>query len=112
MKDPFKAFARTERIKAGLWLFVLAVSLAAIAFIFSRARNPQGTLIGGRVESFGVTVNKWGDMVVTVRLADGQVREVLTKWDLVRGCKRGDRIALVQRGTALNVDITGCNFRE
>src|SRR5688500_12054952 len=111
MKDPFKELNRTERLKAGLWLLILIAFLATIAFVFSRARNPPGILVEGRIQSFGVPVNEYGDMGVTVRLANGSVREVLTKWVLVKGCERGDRIALVQRGTALSVDFTGCNFR-
>lgn len=110
MGDPFKALGRAERQRAATWLLILVTFLATIALVFSRARSPQGKLIEGSVESFGGPISKYGDIVVTVRLANGSVREVLTKWASVRGCKRGDRIALIQRGTALNVGIKACNF--
>ena len=109
MADPLKELGWRERLTAGLWLLMLIAFLATISIMFGRSRNTEGKLIEGRVESFGVPVNKWGDMVVTVRLANGSVREVLTKWELVKACERGDRIALVQRGLALNVGVMACN---
>ena len=112
MADPFKALGRVERLRAGVWVLILVAFLAAFAFLFSRARNVEGKLIEARVERFGSPDSKFGDMVVAVRLANGSVREVPTKWEWVRGCKRDDRIALVQRGAALNIGIKGCNFRD
>lgn len=108
MGDPFITFERGERLKAGLLLLVLLAFLAAVIIPGSRMRNFEGNVVEGRVERFS-PADKYGYMVVAVRLSDGSIREVSTQFRSVSGCKRGDRIALVQHGNALRIGVKGCN---
>ena len=109
MTDPFRTLAKTERLKAVLWLLVLAVFLAVFAFLLSRVWDPRGQLIEARIERFGVEATKYGNRpIITVRLADGSIRQVLTTRTFVPVCKQGDRITLVQRRTALSVAVRAC----
>jgi hypothetical protein len=110
MADVFLEQIRRERLHAAGWLVVLLIFLAVLAFGLSRMLNPEGRLVEGQVERFGTRATDIGDLpVVTVRLPDGSIRQVETSRALVKGCSRGDRIELVQRGTALRVGIRACN---
>lgn len=110
MAEAFSEHVRRERLKSAGWLIVLLIFLAALAYGLSWVMNPEGKLVEGRVERFGTRATDIGDLpVVTVQLPDGSVRQVETSRALIKGCSRGDRIALVQRGTALRVGIRACN---
>lgn len=109
MSDPFSYQIRFERRRAGIWLLILAVFPAAISFLFSRAWDPRGQLVEARVLHFGNRATKYGDRpVVTVRLNNGSIRQIQTTWPALHNCQPGDRISLLQRGTALNVGVRAC----
>ena len=109
MGDPFRAHVRNERLRLAFWVLVLIVPLAALAYLLNGASQPDGELIKADVVRFGSRPTETGDIpVLTVRLADGSIRQVLAGPNAVNGCKRGDRISLIQRGTSLRVGIRGC----
>ena len=103
-----KTLADRERLTASL-IFALVALVAIISVVTSIKWNPSGRLVEAHVEQFGVRASNSGfHPLLTVRLADGSKRQVLAA-RLSRGdCKRGDKVALVQRGSALTVGVRGC----
>jgi hypothetical protein len=112
MAEPLRAQIWAERMRSGVWLLALLAVVATVLFVEDRLWNPQGQLIEARVIQSGIRAGKYRNTpIVTVRLADGSVREVQARWaSSLRGCQSGDRIALVQRGSALTIGVKGCNL--
>ena len=109
MWTSLKTSAVRERLTASLWIFALVALLAIISVAASIEWNPSGRLVEAHVEQFGVRADYYGfQPLLTVRLADGSKRQLLAP-RLARGdCKRGDKVALVQRGSALTLGVRGC----
>lgn len=113
MADPFRAHIRNERLRAALWLLLLLVPLAALVFAYNRASGAGGELIEAEVVRVGSRATETGDEpVITVRLADGSIRQVLARPNAVVGCKQSDSISLVQRGVSLRVGVRGCHHYD
>ena len=104
-----KTAAVRERLTASLWIFALVALIAIISAVASIEWNPSGRLVEAHVEQFGVRADHYGfQPLLTVRLADGSKRQLLAS-RLDKGvCRRGDKVALVQRGSALTVGVRGC----
>ncbi len=47
--------------------------------------------------------------ILTVRMPDGSVRQVMATWPDVNDCKPGRSISIVEKGTAVRVGRPGCN---
>jgi len=78
--------------------------LAALAW---RWTSGPETLEQGRIVRFGVSEGKtWQQPVVTVRTADGSIRQLAASRQALRNCRRGAAVTLIHRGSAIFVQ--GC----
>ena len=104
-----KTLSVRERLTSWLWIFAFVGLLAIIGVVASITGNPRGRLVEAHVEKFGFRADSNGYWPLrTVRLADGSTRQVLASRLWKGACKRGDKVALMQRGSALTVGIRGC----
>ena len=102
---PFVVAERFKTLLLIIALIALSFLLAGLVYLW---RYPEGRLVEGRVEEFGLIARKWGPTpLITVRLADGTRRQVLAQRQFNK-CRQGDKIALIQRGDVLNVGVRGC----
>ena len=109
MKTSPKTQAALERLTSSLWIFAFVGLLAIIGLVASIKWNPSGRMVEAHVEQFGVRADHFGfKPLLKVRLADGSKRQVLASRLSKGACKRGDKVALVQRGSALTVGVRGC----
>ena len=66
----------------------------------------------GVIMRFGTTADYDGDHpIVTVRTDDGRLHQLSVGRGPLLGCRRGDRIALLRRGTLVTVAAAGCQNR-
>jgi hypothetical protein len=109
MTDPFRAEAIAERLRSAASLLVLAAALVALALLFSRTSGQQSESVQATVVRLGSRPTDVGYRpVVTVRLPDGSIRQLLVRPNAVRGCKKGDSISLLRVSTSLRVGMLGC----
>ena len=104
-----KTLALRERLTSLLWVFALIALVAVVGLVANITWNPEGRLVEAHVEQFGVRADNFGfEPLLTVRLADGSKRQVLASRLDKGACRRGDKVALVQRGSALTLGVRGC----
>src|SRR3954453_14868975 len=114
MVDPFQAVARREQVmKAGQLALLMAILSIAI-FSWVRSDVSNGREVMGAVVSIGTYPDPLGtgDLpILTIRLANGSIREVRASWRAANGCAPGSRVSLLQIGAALQVGLRGCSAR-
>ena len=114
MVDPLRSFALRERLQqvvALTVLLVLAVFGAAALFwpptYVTDGLPVEATVV--RLGTYPVGEGRGGDLpILTVRLPDGSIRQVKASWSTAGRCRVGSRVPLVERGTALQVGLSGC----
>jgi hypothetical protein len=112
--DPLRSIIRRERVlRAAALIVLIAMALLAALLKFwpptyvTDGRQIEGTVVRLGTEPAGEGYG--GDLpILTVRLPDGSVRQVRGSWATAGRCKRGERVPLVQRGTALQIGLRGC----
>jgi hypothetical protein len=112
MADPFRTTAIRERF-AQTSLMGLLIALTCLgSYLLVRPYVTEGHVIRAEVVRVGMYDTggaSGGNLpVLTVRLPDGSKREVTSSWAAVNDCVPGRWIALLQRGTALQVGRPGC----
>jgi hypothetical protein len=111
MVDPFGTEGRRERVSHLAAFALLVCFLCAGFFLWMRADVSDGDEVTAVVVSLGAYPNPLGtgdSPILTVRLADGSIRQVRTSWQAVNGCQPGRAISILKRGTALQVGLRGC----
>ncbi len=113
MTDPFRTVAFRARIMKASALIILIGFVVVIGYLEfgtvitdGRAMKAEvlrvGTRPTGRVAGANLPV-------LTVRMPDGSIRQVLATWADVSDCKPGRSISILQQGTAVLVGRPGCN---
>ncbi len=112
MTDPFRSLTLQGRIKAGGALVLLAALMFAVSYLRFGAALTAGQVVEAEVLRLGtypVARVLGGNLpILTVRLPDGSVRDVLVTWADVNRCRPGRSISLLQQGSALRVGRPGC----
>ncbi|HEX8064454.1 MAG TPA: hypothetical protein VF535_14725 [Allosphingosinicella sp.] len=112
-RRPRLEFSRLER--AGFWLrdyggaaaAAAGAALLILAVLAWRSTSGPETLEQGRVVRFGVFEGKGTQRpLVTVRTADGSVRQLGASYQALRNCRRGGPVTLIHRGRA--TFVRGC----
>ena len=99
-----------ERVTALMWLVGLLLLVGIVSFLSTYSWHGTGALTEARVEHVGVRADNFGARtLITVRLDDGSVRQVLAPRAFDSVCKAGDRIGLLKRGSSLTVGMRGCH---
>lgn len=110
--DPFKAEAFRERrtLAGGLLLliaFVFALLWWALSFDFPHERQIEATVV--RVGTYPDPLATGDSPILTLRLADGSIRQLPTSWPAAINCRAGSNISLLKSGNTLRVGLLGCN---
>jgi hypothetical protein len=111
MVDPFRTEGHRERVTHLAALAVLVCFVCAVFFLWMRADVSDGNEVTAVVVRLGTYPDPLGtgdSPILTVRLADGSVRQVRASWQAVNGCQPGRAISILQRGTAVQVGLRGC----
>jgi hypothetical protein len=117
MVDPFESIVVRERAKQvvalGL-LFALALFGALLAF-WPQTYVTDGELVEGsvvRVGTYATGGANGGELpILTVRLPNGSIRQVKASWRTAGNCLPGSEVPLLQRGSALQVGLRGCQHQ-
>jgi hypothetical protein len=112
MADPFKAAIRHERLTKVSGLILLTILLCALFYFWVRTDISDGREVDAvivRLGSYPEPLGTGDAPILTVQLPDGSIREVRTSWSAVNRCVPGRRVSLLQKGTALQVALRGCN---
>ena len=115
MRDPFKTVVLYERTNQVIGLSLLAVLalLGALSAFWPATYFTNGQTIEAivlRVGTYSSSGAFGGDLpILTVRLPDGSIRQVKASWSSAGNCMPGSQVPIVQRGTALQVALRGCD---
>ena len=113
MVDPFRTVVVRERVARLGVLALIALLLCAIWYFWVSTDVSDGDTIEAevlRLETYNAPPGMGGDLpILTVRLRDGSIRQVPASWADVGNCAPGRWVSLLQRGTALQVGLRGCN---
>jgi hypothetical protein len=113
MADPLRREAAKERLRAALYLLLLVIPLAAVAFYAAWSTTGSPKQINAVVVRIATYADYTGDLpVVTVRLENGSVRQFPTSWAAVSHCKPGSKISLVETQNRLRIGLPGCKANE
>ena len=112
--DPFQWESSRERL-AGiaivslLFALVVAVLLLEYSYVFHPAEPFDATVL-----NVSTLPDKYvGDApILTVRLKDGSIRQVITSWNSVKWCTPGSTVSLVANGAGFRVGLRGCARRR
>ncbi|MFL6725747.1 MAG: hypothetical protein ACJ8FS_04430 [Sphingomicrobium sp.] len=114
MKESLKSIILRDRAKqaVGLGLLLVLALLAALSLFWPPTYVTDGQIVEAtvlRIGTYAVGSGYGGDLpIVTVRLPNGSIRQVKASWSTAGNCVPGGRVALLQRGTALQVGLRGC----
>jgi hypothetical protein len=113
MNDPFLTVMFRQRLATGGAVLAVAALVLTIGYLQVGTVNTGGTLAKAEVLRVGTRpaarVAGGNLPVVTVRMADGSVRQVQATWADVENCVPGRWLSLVENGAALQVARPGCS---
>jgi hypothetical protein len=94
-------------------LLLLVAFFGALVFLAIRIDLSNERPVEAEVLALGTYAYDTGDMpILTVRLPDGSIRQVLGSWAGVRQCEQRRWISLLQQGGRLRVGLRGCYRRR
>lgn len=112
MVDPFRTTAIRERSTQVFLVALLVAGTCLGSYLMVRPYVTEGRIVRAEVVRVGMYDTgeaAGGNLpILTVKLADGSNRQVTSSWAAVKDCAPGRWIALLQRGTALQVGRPGC----
>lgn len=102
---------RARLTKAGalalIAAIIIAISYLQFGTVITDGRGVKAMVL--RLKTRPAAAIAGGDLpIVTVRLPDGSIREVLATWPDVDNCQPGRWLSLLQHGAALQVGQPGC----
>ena len=115
MIDPFQPVARRERFQKAMWILLLLAFLCTLAFVWFRSNLSDGKEVEAVVVKVGTYPDPLGtgdSPILTVRLTDGSIRQLMAPWNRVNACMPGSRVSVVQRGVALKIGLLGCSSKR
>jgi hypothetical protein len=109
--DPFRFESSREWLTtAGVVLSLLAIVVAALfseySYVFRSAQpfDAVVTKVGMRPAGYE------GDApILTVRLKNGSIRQVMAPWSAVKWCEPGSTVSLIENGRGYRVGLRGCS---
>ena len=113
MTDPFRNVAFRGRIVKASALIVLTGLLIVLGSLQFGTVITNGREVKAEVLRLGTQptggVGGASLPILTVRMPDGAVRQVMATWPDVNDCKPGRWISIVEKGTAVRVGRPGCS---
>ena len=113
MIDAFRTIVIRERVTQAVGFGLMIVFLGALWYVWVHTDVSDGRIIEAEVlklQTYSAPSGMGGDLpILMVRLPDGSIREVPASWAAVGNCMPGRWVQLLQRGTALQVGLRGCN---
>ena len=113
MTDPFRNVAFWARIlKAGALVALIGV-MVVLGYLQFGTAITDGRAVTAEVLRLGTrptgSVGGANQPVLTVRMPNGSVRQVMATWADIDDCKPGRSISIIEKGSVVLVGRPGCN---